>query len=156
MEMPWSAELCNCGCILCSAAYYVAPALIWDSYFIWCSTGCIWGELILCSATYGVASAAFWKHWHMGAIMAHGCKYGLGIFGVHCMLSRSLDLGYRCIAMAVITQVRMVSNSISWGSVGMICRENVTCRGGFGISIGRPERIGELGYTAITLGGAKA
>ena len=60
------------------------------------------------------------------------------------------------ISMAVITQVRMVSNSISWGSVGMICRENVTCRGGFGISIGRPERIGELGYTAITLGGAKA
>ncbi len=50
----------------------------------------------------------------------------------------------------------MVSNSISWGSVGMICRENVTCRGGFGISIGRPERIGELGYTAITLGGYMA
>ena len=38
----------------------------------------------------------------------------------------------------------------------MICRENVTCRGGFGISIGRRERIGELGYIAITLGGAKA
>ena len=35
----------------------------------------------------------------------------------------------------------------------MICRENVTCRGGFGISIGRPERIGELGYIAITLDG---
>ena len=50
----------------------------------------------------------------------------------------------------------MVSNSISWGSVGMICRENVTCRGGFGISIGRPERIGELGYIAITLGGYMA
>ena len=45
--------------------------------------------------------------------------------------------------------------------MGMICRENATCRGGFGISIGRPELIGELGalelgYIAITLGGAKA
>ena len=35
-------------------------------------------------------------------------------------------------------------------------RENITCKGGFGISIGRPERIGELGFIAITLGGAKA
>jgi len=42
------------------------------------------------------------------------------------------------------------------GFIGMICRENVTCRGGFGISIGRREGIGELGYIAITLGGAKA
>jgi len=88
--------------------------------------------------------------------MAHGCKHGSAFSEYTCRFNRSLDLGHRCIVMAVITQVRMVSNSISWGSVGMICRENVTCRGGFGISIGRPERIGELGYTAITLGGAKA
>ena len=34
--------------------------------------------------------------------------------------------------------------------------ENVTCRGGFGISIGRPETIGEPGYIANALDGAKA
>ena len=44
-------------------------------------------------------------------------------------------------------------------SVSFICyaslKGNVTCRGSFGISISLLERIGELGYIAITMDGAK-
>ena len=83
--------------------------------------------------------------------MAHGCKHGSGIFGVPAVAVVLWASASGLIARRpVITQVRMVCTSISMISCASL-KENVTCRGGLGISISILERIGKLGYIAITL-----
>ena len=92
---------------------------------------------------------------------AHGCKHGLGIFGVHCINrlepSTSVVNGFAwCSAYSSPHDYYLRIFDIRIFDMLRKLKENVTCRGGFGISIGRPERIGELEYTAIMLEGANA
>ena len=102
------------------------------------------------------ALVAFWKVgtcvqiWHMGANMDQH-------FLEKVLASWTLDFGH----IWDHRYINIFSNLhgyylLIFDMLRKLKRENVTCRSGFGISIGLLERIGELGYIAITPDSTKA
>ena len=68
------------------------------------------------------ALAVHVKLWLHFESTAHGCKHGLGIFGVHCINQLSSTwLRPWAWSLGVDYLSPLVSTSILWGSVGMIC-----------------------------------